>query len=104
MSSGLIDVLKLQQKYNQELIEYFQTLYVGDDPMIALRASCIRALAVQGLLSQLDQPFTRTTPSPPFYISLIPIYQFFFPNDNTDTIHLDDGDSPEVKGMWKNLL
>jgi hypothetical protein len=109
---------KSQRTYIQEFINYSNTLYgmQVEDPTIALRAACIRALAVQGLLTQLTAqdhsrktdtppvPVSTDTPSPPFPNSLVPIYEFFFSKDNTDTIHLDDGDSPEVKGVWKNLL
>jgi hypothetical protein len=100
--------LKLQQKYIQRLIDDFQTLCRMDDPLIALRASCIRALAVQGLLSQLVAPDSKTAGSQPFPVSLIPVYMFFFPNDNMGTIRqLDDGHPPreeEIQKIWKSLL
>ena len=104
-----------QQTYIQELIDRFRTLCELRDPTIALRASCIRALAVQGLLSQLalqnsptDGPQNRTTDGPQsqFYASLIPIYQFFFPYDNIlDQLHRGHKPSDEEnQRMWHNLL
>jgi hypothetical protein len=99
---------QLQRTYIQGLMDDFRALCVIDDPMIALRASCIRALAVQGLLSQLDLPDSRTTETPRFPVFLIPVYKLFFPNDNMDIIRqLDDGHTPsamEIKRIWKSLL
>ena len=99
-----------QQTYIQELIDDLQRLCGMSDPTIALRASCIRSLAVQGLLSQLV-PQNRTTDGPPpqFHASLIPIYHFFFPYDNTENIRyqLCRGLKPsdeENQRMWTNLL
>jgi hypothetical protein len=103
--------LQLQQTYIQGLIDDFQTLCVVDDPRMALRASCVRGLAVQGLLSRLvqyDESEKGTTPSRQFPVSLIPLYEFFFPNDNTDIVRrLSDGDAPsslENAKMWKSFL
>jgi hypothetical protein len=45
--------IHLQRMYIQGLIGVFQTLCGMDDHTTALRASCINALAAQGLLSQL---------------------------------------------------
>jgi hypothetical protein len=88
----LKNMLQSQKAYTQGLIDDFQTLCGTDEATIALRASCIRALTVQDFLSQLDPPGGRSTDSPPFPASLIPMYKFFFPNDNTDTIRQpDDG-------------
>jgi hypothetical protein len=107
--------LRRQRTYIQGLIDDFQTLCGMDDPMIALRASCIRGLAVQGLLSQLipqDSNTSYTTDSPRFPVTLLPIYRFFFPKDELDNTvwQLDYGDAPdanlakEVKRMWESLL
>ena len=106
---------QLQRTYIQRLMEDLQTLCGMDDQMIALRASCIRALAAQGFLSQLvpqDSRTTLKTDSPPFPVSLIPIYAFFFPNHNPDTIWLfdhgknrsEEPSAAEIETMWKNLL
>jgi hypothetical protein len=103
---------QLQRTYIQRLMEDFQTLCGMDDQMIALRASCIRALAAQGLLSQLVPQDHRTTDDLPFPISLIPIYTFFFPGHNPATISLLDHDrnpsnepsAVEIETMWKNIM
>jgi hypothetical protein len=85
--------LQSQKIYIQDIIDNFQTLCDAVDPTMALRASCIRGLAVHGLLSQLD--------SSHFPMSLIPLYSLFFPNNKADT---GDPDEQESKGMWKGLL
>jgi hypothetical protein len=96
--------LELQREYNQELMAHFNTLCDRDDQMIALYASCIRALAVQGLLSQLAQD-SRTTDKSHFPASLIPIYEFSLPKDKTNTIRRpDDGHTPNPEKMWDRLL
>ena len=103
---------KLQRTYIEKLMEEFQTLCDMDDQMIALRASCIRALAAQGFLSQLIPHDSTTTLTTPFPASLLPVYTFFFPSHNLDTIQLLlDGEdrsvepsSVEIETMWKNFL
>ena len=106
----LKEELRRQKTHIQGLIDDFQRL-CGMDPVIALRASCIRALAVQGLLSHIVPPDGITTEKSPFPVSLIPIYTFIFPNDNTDTIRQLDGLTPtstpsdEENGrIWNSLL
>jgi hypothetical protein len=105
-SDKLKKELNLQQTYIQGLIDDFQTLFGMDDPTIALRASCISALAVQGFLSQLDPPNSGATDSSQFPASLIPIYNFLFPNDNTATVpQLADRPTPSATmEMWMSLL
>jgi hypothetical protein len=98
---NLEEVLQLQRTYIQRLMDDFEQLCGKEDPRIALRASCIRALAVQGLLSGLPQD-NRKTDKSQFPVSLIPIYQFFFPNNNMDTIWQPDTPKPEE--MWESLL
>jgi hypothetical protein len=105
----LDEELRSQRAYIQRLMDDFQKLCDMDDQMIALRASCIRALAVQDFLSPFDLQYGETTDSPPFPVFLIPIYKFFFVDDNSDTMkHLDRGDPPSVmetkRMMWKSLL
>ncbi|KAF8489959.1 hypothetical protein F5888DRAFT_1139544 [Russula emetica] len=104
----LEEELHSQRKYDQELMDDFQFFCGIGDPMIALRASCIRGLAVQSLLSQLVPPDTGTTESPQFPLSLIPFYKFCFPDDSTNTIQqLVDGHTPsamEITRMWNNFL
>ncbi len=89
--------LKFRQKYVQELIVEFQILCDTGDPTIALRASCIRALAVQGLVSQLVSSTSDSKELSQFPESLNPLLDFFLPNDNAD---LTRG----AGEMWKNLL
>ena len=107
---GIEAELQLQRTYIQGLMDDFQTICDMDDPMTALRASCIRALAVQGLLAQLVSSDSRTADgdSPPFPASLIPIYQFFFSYDNTAAIEqLDDVRTPitaKNERMFNSLL
>ena len=100
--------LQSQRTYIQGLMDDFQKLCDMKDPMIALRASCIRALAVQDFLSQLDLPDSGTTDGTPFPVFLIPIYKLFFADDNTDTIQQLDRDdtlsAKEIKRTWKILL
>ena len=107
----LEEKLQLQQAYLQGLLDDFQTFCGVDDPGIALRASCVRGLAAQGLLSRLVQSYEYekgTIPSRQFPISLIPLYKFFFPNDNADIVQrLSDGDAPstlENSKMWKSFM
>jgi hypothetical protein len=104
----LEEEIQTQRTYIQTLMGEFQTLCGIDDPMIALRASCIRALAIQGFLSQLDPQDSKPTDSPQLPVFLIPIYKLFFPNDDVDTIQrLDDDHTPSgeaVERIWKNLL
>jgi hypothetical protein len=101
----LKEELKLQRKYNQGLLDHFKTLCDLKDQTIALYASCIRALAVQGLLSQLAQDKTDKSHFP---VSLFPIYEFFLPNDEADIIRrIDNGYMPkpeEIMRMWDSLL
>ena len=100
----LIKELELQQKYNQGLIDHFDTLCDMEDQTIALCASCIRALAIQGLLSQLAQD-SRKTDKSKFPVSLIPIYMFSLPKDNKDSARQPgDGHTPKPEEMWHSLL
>ena len=97
--------IQSQRAYIQGLIDDFQILCGTDDHTTALRASCISAHAVQGLLSQLVPPnsgITETSQSP---AALIPIYHYLFPNYNTVTIpRLGDCPTPSAKDMWTSLL
>jgi hypothetical protein len=108
----LVKESRSQERYIQELMCHFQVLCYEDDPMTALRASCIRALALQGFLSPLvaqDSTNSRTTYSHLFPISLLPMYKLFFPDDhNTGIIRqLENGQTPgpdEVRRIWESLL
>ena len=105
-SDKLENELYSQRMYIQELIEAFQTLCGINDHTTALRASCISALAVQGLLSQLVPPDSGTTESSPFPESLTPIYDYLFPpNNNRVTVpQIGDSPTPSAKEMWMSLL
>ena len=103
-SDKLKKELNLQRTYIQGLLDDFQILYGMDDPTIALRASCISALAVQGFLSQLVPPNSGTPDSSQFPTSLIPIYNFLFPNDNAVSPQLADRPTPSAMKMWMSLL
>jgi hypothetical protein len=97
--------LNLQRTYIQGLIDDFQTLFGMDDATIALRASCISALAVQGFLSQLDPPNSGATDSSQSPASLIPIYNFLFPNDKAATVpQLAGRPTPSAMEMWMCLF
>jgi Family of unknown function (DUF6535) len=97
--------IRLQQMYIQGLIDNFQTLCHMDDDTAALRASCISALAVQGLLSHLVPSDRGATDSSQFPASLIPIYNYLFPNNNTVTVRqLGDRPTPSDMEMWMSLL
>jgi hypothetical protein len=101
-SDKLKKELNLQRTYIQGLIDGFQTLCGMNDDTIALRASCISALAVQGILSHLVSSNSGTTDSSQFPASLIPIYNYLFPNDNAVTVQL--GDPPIPSAMTSLLL
>ena len=90
--------LQYQQEYIQNIIVDFQIRCDAADPMMALRASCIRGLAVLGLLSQLVSLVSEDNSH--FPVSLIPLYNLFFPNDIADIVQGPD----KSKRMWKNLL
>jgi len=70
--------LRLQRTYNKHLIYDLEMLCVMEDPVVALRASCIRALAIQGLLTLLAQTEEGTTHNQSFPTPLIPLYDFLF--------------------------
>jgi len=97
--------IELQRMYIQGLIDDFQTLCGMNDHSAALRALCISTLAVQGLLSQLFPPSSGPTDSSRFPASLIPIYRYLFPNNNTATVpQLDDCPTLMAKEMGMSLL
>ena len=93
--------------YIEDIIYTLQTLCEREekDPVVAL--SCVRALAFHGLLTQIAQSRANTASDRPFPPSLIPLYMFFFPNDNigadpqrgASRLCGEDG-----KEVWKALL
>jgi len=100
--------LRLQKTYNERLIYDLKMLCDMEDPVVALRASCIRALAIQGLLTMLAQTEEGTTHNRPFPTPLIPLYDhLLFPDGKEMVQELGDGyvsDDEEGKKMWKVLL
>ena len=99
--------LRLQKTYNERLIYDLKMLCVMEDPVVALRTSCMRALAIQGLLTILAQTEEGTTHNRPFPTPLIPLYEFLFPDRKEMVRELGDGyvsDGEESKKMWKDLL
>jgi hypothetical protein len=100
-SSELANKLRSQQKYIQGLIGDFETLCDMDDPMTTLRASCIRALAVQGFLSELISfnSGPGATHSFGFPASFTPVYNYLFQNNRTVTIP-----TSSATEVWRNVL
>ena len=97
--------IQSQRMYIQGLIGDFRTLCGVDDHSAALRASCISALAVQGLLTQLVPPISGTIDSSRFPASLIPIYNYLFPNTDPVTIpQFGDRPIPSTMEMWMSIL
>jgi hypothetical protein len=90
--------LPFQREYIQNIFDDFLTLCDAEDPTMALRASCIRGLAVHGLLSHLVLSVSEDSSHHP--ASLIPLYDLFFANNNADTVRGPD----RSKRMWKSLL
>jgi hypothetical protein len=86
---------KVQKEYIQGIIDDLNVLCDhGRDAAVALRASCVRALAFRSLLAQstdseAELPPTRRCPS-----YLVPLYAFFSSRGNTsDTPREDAGDA-----------
>ena len=100
-SPELENVLQSQKAYIQELVEESKSLTKVDDPIIALRVSCIVALAVQDLLSELDLPASKMANCPRFPSPLVPLYTFLFEEDITDSGPLT---TEENRRIWDRLL
>jgi len=98
--------LRLQKTYNEQLTYDLEMLCLMEDPVVALRASCIRALAIQGLLTLLAQTGEGTTQNLHFPTPLIPLYDFLFRDSKERVRQLGDGHTPdgEESKMWKDLL
>ena len=96
-----------QKTYIEKILFDLQTLCRLKDPKIALRASCVRGLALQGLLTQLAYPDEATEENRPFPLHLIPLYTLFFHNKNNDIIQrIREGDASagDNKKIWDDLL
>jgi hypothetical protein len=118
------------QNHIKNIIDGFQTLCGATDPIVALRASCIRALAVQSLLTQLaesgekgqtllresaesgekklTQPAVaggERTPTRPFPTHLTPIYDFCCSTKGQPSQdQLSHSADSHNKTKWKALL
>jgi hypothetical protein len=99
--------LRGQQMYIEEIASDFHTLCRLKDPRIALRASCVRGLAVQGLLTQFVHPDNATGENRPFPLHLIPIYTLCFRSRNSDIVQRileGHASSDDNKKIWDDLL
>jgi hypothetical protein len=105
--------LELQKTYIEAIIGSLQTLCECEDRSVALRASCIRALAVHGLLTQITSEANKTSgrlfdkiPHRLFSKHLIPLYVLFFQYDAENAIAQLDVNSlsGDNDRMWKVLL
>ena len=106
----------LPKIYVQGLINDLNVLCDEEDPGVALRASCVRGLAFQGILTHLTPADVEATPSQAFPIHLVPLYTFFCDGDNHETIRQLDNNTPSTEvpndppgeaqseRMWKALL
>jgi hypothetical protein len=92
--------LRFQQEYIQNIFDDFQTLCDAEDPTMALRASCIRGLAVHGLLSHLVLSVSEDSSHHP--ASLIPLYDLFFANNIGYFIPRPTGHSKTWMGLLHN--
>jgi len=95
--TSMPDKLRFQKEFIQYLIDDFQIICDTENSTIALRASCIRGLAVHGLLSRLVSSDSEKNSQ--FPISLIPLYNFYLPSDNADTIQ-----GPDEGREWMSKL
>jgi hypothetical protein len=107
----------LQKKYIQGVVDGLNALCNEDDPKVSLRASCVRSLAFQGLLTQLTESEGESRPpTRRFPTHLVPLYTFFSSGGNMPGTLQDDcvnspqettpeqsptADDPE---MWRALL
>jgi len=111
------DEEELQARYIQGVVDGLNGLCNGADSKVALRASCVRGLAFQGLLTKLTDsegefPQTRRFPT-----HLVPLYTFLSSGGNSSGTQRDDSGlnpPPEAtseqsrmaknREMWRALL
>ena len=88
------DEEKAQKEYIQGIIDDLNVLCDhGRDSIVALRASCVRALAFRGLLAQSTEAEGELPPTHRCPAYLVPLYAFFSSRGNTsDTMQEDGGD------------
>jgi hypothetical protein len=101
---------ELRKGHIQDLVNDLNARCDGKDQTVALRASCVRGLAFQGLLTHLTPPDVETTPTRPFPDHLLPLYTFFCGRGNNDSIEqqANSPSSTEARDrnerMWKAFL
>lgn len=101
--------LNPEKTYVEDIICTLQSLCEREekDPVIALRAPCVRGLAFHVLLTQITHSHANTTSDRPFPISLIPLYTLFFRDDSESAMQrLEERriSGEDGKRMWKILL
>jgi hypothetical protein len=103
--------LERQMTYVDGIICHLQALCkrVAKDPVVALRASCIRALAVHGFLTQITQSEADTTSNhhKPFPMFLVPLHTLFFQCDTEDApelLNVDSLSGEDSKRIWTEFL
>ena len=89
------DEEKAQKEYIQGIVDDLNVLCDhGRGSIVALRASCVRALAFRGLLVQSTDSEDELPPTRSFPAHLIPLYAFFSSRGNTSNPPREDGDPP----------
>jgi hypothetical protein len=85
-----------QKEYIHDIIDGLNVLCdQGRDSIVALRASCVRALAFRGLLAQSTESEGELPPTRRFPTYLVPLYMFFSSRGNTSSTPEEDcGDPP----------
>ena len=102
--------LKQHRSYIEAIIDYLQTLCDRGkkDPIVALRASCVRGLAFHSLLAQIAQSQTDSASDRPYPVSLIPLHTHFFQGDTEAEGAAQQPDASgqirEDNDMWTELL
>jgi len=101
--------LKQHRTYIEAIIGYLQTLYERGkkDSVVALRASCIRALAFHGLLAQIARSHADSASNRPYPMSLVPLYMLFFQRDThgaAQQLDVSGQIGEDGNRMWKKLL
>jgi len=101
---------ELRKTYIQGLVDVLNAQCNEEDSTVALRASCVRSLALQGLLTNLTPPDVEETPTRPFPDHLRPLYTFISDMGNNDSKQqLVNNRSTEAPNnsdsiMWKAFL
>ncbi|KAH8979396.1 hypothetical protein EDB86DRAFT_2985847 [Lactarius hatsudake] len=107
ISAHIPDEVSLQ-KCVLDIINNLNKLCEDSDEIVNLRAFCVRALAVQGFLTECLEPANKTSPNQfparfpgPFQ----PLYKFLSSRGNTSQIQQHDTVAlPREDKMWKTVL